>query len=131
MYFGGKYTRKSLKTRIPGIGGCTLTRDADSRLSPYPERTVSRMNTSIRLIAVFSLLLLSSFAVTKDKPAAYDVDARRKQLDALLKDQWEYTLRTSPEFASILGDKRYNDKLTDFSQAAIVRDQRVTREYLK
>jgi uncharacterized protein (DUF885 family) len=59
------------------------------------------------------------------------VDARRKQLDALLKEQWEYVLRTSPEFASILGDKRYNDQLTDFSQAAIERDQKVTREYLK
>ncbi len=88
------------------------------------------MNTSIRLIAVVFLLLLSSFAATKN-PSANDVDARRKQLDALLKDQWEYTLRTSPEFASILGDKRYNDKLSDFSQAAIERDQKVTRDYLK
>jgi len=28
-------------------------------------------------------------------------------------------MRTSPIYASILGDKRYNDKLDDFSQQAI------------
>ena len=41
------------------------------------------------------------------------VEQRVKQLHDLLNEQWEYTLRTSPEFASILGDKRYNDKLSD------------------
>ncbi len=49
----------------------------------------------------------------------------------LLDEQWEYTLRTSPEFASILGDKRYNDKLADFSQAAIDRDNEQARIFLK
>jgi len=34
----------------------------------------------------------------------------------LLHEQWEYTMRTSPLYASILGDKRYNDKVDDFSQ---------------
>ncbi|MBI2678374.1 MAG: DUF885 domain-containing protein [Candidatus Koribacter versatilis] len=58
------------------------------------------------------------------------VDARRKQLDDLLKEQWEYTLRTSPEFASILGDKRYNDKLSDFSQKAIEADLRQSKIFL-
>ena len=89
------------------------------------------LNVIIRTsILILFCLTFSSFAQSK-KSTSGDVDARRKQLDALLKDQWEYTLRTSPEFASILGDKRYNDKLTDFSQAAILRDQKVTREYLK
>lgn len=88
------------------------------------------MNVPIRLIALYFLLFLSSFAASKNQTAP-DVSARRKQLDTLLKDQWEYVLRTSPEFASVLGDKRYNDKLSDFSQAAIERDQKVTREYLK
>jgi uncharacterized protein (DUF885 family) len=76
------------------------------------------------------LITISSSAQTQSKSGS-DIDARRKQLNALLKEQWEYVLRTSPEFASILGDKRYNDKLTDFSQAAIDRDHRITREFLK
>jgi uncharacterized protein (DUF885 family) len=58
------------------------------------------------------------------------VEARVKALHALLNEQWEYTLRTSPEFASILGDKRYNDKLSDFSQAAIDRDIAQNRVFL-
>jgi len=58
------------------------------------------------------------------------VDANRKKLDALLKEQWEYVLRTNPEFATILGDKRYNDKLSDFSQKAIDEDLRQTKVFL-
>ena len=43
------------------------------------------------------------------------LESRRKAFNDLLAEQWEYTLRTSPEFASILGDKRYNDQLSDYS----------------
>ena len=43
----------------------------------------------------------------------------RKVLNDLLHEQWEYSMRTSPIYASILGDKRWNDQLDDFSQAAI------------
>jgi len=58
------------------------------------------------------------------------VQARVDALHRLLTEQWEYTLRTSPEFASILGDKRYNDQLSDFSQAAIERDIAESRIFL-
>jgi uncharacterized protein (DUF885 family) len=59
------------------------------------------------------------------------VEQRVKQLHDLLNEQWEYTLRTSPEFASILGDKRYNDKLSDLSQAAIDKELKQTGVFLK
>ena len=59
------------------------------------------------------------------------VEERVKKLHELLNEQWEYTLRTSPELASIIGDKRYNDKLSDFSQAAIDKDLRQTRIFLQ
>ncbi len=59
------------------------------------------------------------------------VDQRMKKLHQMLAEQWEYTLRTSPEFASILGDKRYNDKLSDFSQTAIESDLRQQRIFLR
>jgi uncharacterized protein (DUF885 family) len=62
--------------------------------------------------------------------ASPPVEARVKALHELLNEQWEYVLRTSPEFASILGDKRYNDKLTDLSQAAIDRDLAQNRVFL-
>src|SRR6266446_10582192 len=59
------------------------------------------------------------------------VEQRVKKLHELLNEQWEYTLRTSPELASIIGDKRYNDKLSDFSQAAIDADLRQARIFLQ
>jgi uncharacterized protein (DUF885 family) len=59
------------------------------------------------------------------------VDARVATLHKLLDQQWEYNLRNSPEFASILGDKRYNDRLSDYSQAAIDRDNAQTKVFLR
>ncbi len=57
------------------------------------------------------------------------VAARVRALHALLAEQWEYALRTGPEFASILGDKRYNDRLSDYSPAAVARDLAATRDF--
>jgi uncharacterized protein (DUF885 family) len=48
-------------------------------------------------------------------PAAASVAARSKALSALLADIWQDRLKHSPEFASLIGDKRYNDQLTDYS----------------
>lgn len=59
------------------------------------------------------------------------VERRLKQMNDLLAEQWEYALRTNPEFASILGDRRYNDKLDDYSQAAVERDIEQTQVFLR
>jgi len=59
------------------------------------------------------------------------VEARVAKLHELLGEHWEYVLRTNPEFASILGDKRYNDRLSDFSQAAIDQNIEQTRLFLR
>jgi uncharacterized protein (DUF885 family) len=64
-------------------------------------------------------------------PGATDLESRRQALDGLIKQQWEYNMRTSPEYASILGDKRYNDRVTDMSQAAIDADNKQTVVFLK
>ena len=58
------------------------------------------------------------------------VESQRKALNDLLAEEWEYKLRTSPLFASFLGDKRWNDKLDDFSQEAIDKDLAETRKFL-
>ncbi|MGH9362536.1 MAG: DUF885 domain-containing protein [Thermoanaerobaculia bacterium] len=62
-------------------------------------------------------------------PAA-DLESRRQALSRLLDEHWEYVLRTSPEFASILGDKRWNDQVSDLSQEALDRDLEETRKFL-
>ena len=76
---------------------------------------------SVRLYAVASILCLSLVAAQAPIRAAQgnDLESRRKALNALLDEHWEYTLKHNPIFASILGDKRYNDQVGDFSQKAI------------
>ncbi len=59
-----------------------------------------------------------------------DVDARRKAFDALLAEHWEYFLSHAPEYASILGDKRWNDKSSDLSAAAVAANLAKSREFL-
>jgi uncharacterized protein (DUF885 family) len=46
------------------------------------------------------------------------VEDRRKMLNSLFDQYWQANLETSPEFASTIGDKRYNDKSSDLSVKA-------------
>jgi uncharacterized protein (DUF885 family) len=72
--------------------------------------------------------LVAAAAIGAEAPS---LESRRKALNDLLTEQWEYTLSTNPEFASILGDKRWNDKSSDNSLAAIEKDLAKTEEFLK
>ena len=60
-----------------------------------------------------------------------DVASRVQALNALLAEQWEYTLKNSPEFATILGDLRYNDHWSDVSLAHMRADHQATADFLK
>ena len=82
---------------------------------------------------LLSLLAPAFFALTvvAAEPSAADLDQRRKAFNDLLNEQWEYTLRTNPEFSSYLGDKRYNDRLTDVSAAAVKRESVERRNFIK
>jgi uncharacterized protein (DUF885 family) len=44
-------------------------------------------------------------------------------LNQLFEEEWEWTMREAPTFASSLGDRRYNDRWTDLSLPAIERRQ--------
>ncbi|MBV8050952.1 MAG: DUF885 domain-containing protein [Acidobacteriaceae bacterium] len=59
-----------------------------------------------------------------------DLENRRKGLTDLLAEQWEYRLRTNPQFATIVGDKRYNDRLDDFSQKEIDENLEQNKRFL-
>jgi uncharacterized protein (DUF885 family) len=78
----------------------------------------------------FALFLCSLYSLSAATQSPSPLESRRKALNDLLAEQWEYKLRTSPIFASILGDKRWNDKLDDFSQEAIDKDLRETDKFL-
>ncbi len=47
------------------------------------------------------------------------VAARTATLNKIFDDYWQDTMKHQPEFASSLGDKRYNDQLSDYSVRAI------------
>jgi uncharacterized protein (DUF885 family) len=50
---------------------------------------------------------------------------------ALLDAQWQYQLEHHPEFASIIGDTRYNDRWSDYSPAALQAERQATADVLK
>src|SRR5436305_7184588 len=75
--------------------------------------------------------LLLTAAAAWGAPAPSDLQARRDALSKLLAEQWEYVLSHSPEFASILGDKRWNDQISDYSQATLDANQAKAREFLR
>ena len=84
------------------------------------------MQTSLVIISFAAALVVPLFAQTP-KPT---LEARRDELNRLLADEWEYTLRTQPELATQIGDNRYNDRLSDFSDQAIADDLEHTRQAL-
>ncbi len=84
------------------------------------------MTRNVCLYLCFALL--SAGFAKAQSPAG--LAARRKALDDLLAERWEYSLRTQPIFATIVGDKRYNAELGDFSEEAVQKDLREARAFL-
>jgi uncharacterized protein (DUF885 family) len=84
------------------------------------------MRAFLRYLLLFGLVCL--VGCTKQPNAGLSI--QRKALNGLVAEQWEYKLRTSPIYASILGDKRWNDKLDDFSQQGIEKDLREAQRFL-
>lgn len=86
------------------------------------------MNLTTRLGAS---ALLFSLVTGLAHAGAPDLELRRKALSSLIAEQWDYTMRNNPEWASMIGDKRFNDRLSDFSQAGIDASNRADRAFLK
>ena len=52
-------------------------------------------------------------------PVPASLEDRRKALNDLFHDYWEDQLKHDPEFASAIGDERYNDQISDYSVQAV------------
>ena len=79
-----------------------------------------RINNPVLLAAILFLAPMLSKSYAAQKPAAAPnpmstFDARHKQFTDLLDEEWQYEMRSSPEFATSVGDNRYNDRLSDYS----------------
>ena len=75
--------------------------------------------TVLRASLIVAVLAISQFVLLSAQSAAQPLESRRAELNRLLAEEWEYTLRISPELATHVGDDRYNDRLSDYSDAAI------------
>src|SRR5947209_3563147 len=60
-----------------------------------------------------------------------NADAAARELHQLFDDEWEWTMRENPTFASTLGDRRYNDRWEDAGLENVGRQQRHELEALK
>lgn len=82
--------------------------------------------------AACTLLLAVAATVATVHAAAppTGLEARRAALRALLDQQWQSNLELNPEFSSFLGDKRYNDQVSDLSQEGMDRQMATARAFL-
>jgi uncharacterized protein (DUF885 family) len=84
------------------------------------------LRTSFVLVSFMVALLIPFLARAADQT----LDSRRAELSRLLADEWEYTLRTQPELATQVGDNRFNDRVSDYSDKAIAADLEHARQSL-
>lgn len=76
------------------------------------------------LIAIWFVLLalvpgvLRATQITPGAAQNLPLRDRLRTLNAIFSDYWEDRLKHNPEFASSIGDSRYNDQLSDFSVEA-------------
>lgn len=75
---------------------------------------------AVALLTLFPAIRAQKLEVTPQSqaPAPTSLEDRRKALNDLFHDCWEDMLKHDPEFASGIGDKRYNDQISDYSVAA-------------
>ena len=78
-----------------------------------------------RSVFFLAVLAVSVFAQNL-KPAADRLAAQ----NALFEEQYQSDLRSFPERATAFGDYRYNDKLNDYSLAAIAQNHRTDETFL-
>ncbi|HEY1137159.1 MAG TPA: DUF885 domain-containing protein [Xanthomonadaceae bacterium] len=70
------------------------------------------------------------YATLHAMPAAAQAPDEGKRLQAFFAEEWERGLREGPEGASLQGDRRFDDRWSDFSLQAIEASARADREAL-
>ncbi|MDV2449820.1 DUF885 domain-containing protein [Xanthomonas hortorum] len=83
--------------------------------------------------ALFTACKPASIAEDKTATArhAHTAEEATKAFDALLDAQWQHHLQRNPEFASAIGERRYNDRWSDYSLQAVQRERSDVADLLK
>jgi uncharacterized protein (DUF885 family) len=92
--------------------------------------TIATAMAQRMIVAVFSTSLLLARpepAVAQAPPATQEAT----KLHAFFEEEWQWALRENPEFATRVGDPRYNDKLVDLSAPALERRKAHERDVLE
>src|SRR6202046_4192312 len=72
--------------------------------------------TLIVLVCVFTPMpMRTSHAQNHAAAIPPSAESSREQLRSLFDEDWQYTLRVHPEWATTMGDTRFNDRLSDNS----------------
>jgi uncharacterized protein (DUF885 family) len=93
-----------------------------------------RLGCASGLVFVCCLIVAPNIVqgqLTAATPAVTSVAAQSKALSSLFRQIWEDRLKRSPEFASSIGDKRYDDQLTDYSTQALNAALARGRDYIE
>jgi len=112
--------------RVPGHG---LKRG----MRASPPRMSRRVASVFALAALIALPGAASAASVSTPAPASDAPAPRAEaarLHALFDESWAHVKREFPEFATFLGDDRYNDRLTDLAPDAIERRKAYRKDLL-
>jgi len=86
---------------------------------------MKRMVQMLAMVVVLGLAAIAMWGATDGT-----VDTRREQLKQLIAQEWEFEMRESPEFASVVGDYRYNDQWSDASLAHVAVQRAALQEWL-
>ena len=77
-----------------------------------------------------SLFLIASAFLAATTFAQGAASTPTQQAAQLIKDVWEFHLRTEPETATYLGDHRYDDQVSDLSATAIKSENEEEKKFL-
>lgn len=82
------------------------------------------------MVRLLMLLLICSALPAAVLAQVASLDKASRKLHELFSEDWEWSLRESPESATYLGDHRYDGRLTDLSLDAVERRKSHEREML-
>src|ERR1051326_4153462 len=81
----------------------------------------------IRTLFIASLVLIAAAALAAEP----SVEERLAKQNALFAESWQTNLKLNPTQATAVGDYRYNDKLGDYSLAALQKRHEINEDFLK
>src|SRR3954467_15353915 len=76
------------------------------------------MRRSFFVVAVTLWIALCSVAIGQEPTKA---SVASDKANAMFDEYWEFTLREYPDFATLFGDRRYDDRLRDESAQAVAK----------